>query len=153
MQASETQADALDRARNGTSTLNYAAIMQGFQAKGIAAHDIKPRDNVLTFHAWKAVGRVVMKGQHGVKVETMIPIKDKDTGDMIGKRFASSTVFHITQTKELGARETRAWRGASGATHDASKFHAEDNAAPGNVFKPAPIEPTTADSSDRWINS
>jgi hypothetical protein len=52
--------------------MNYSAIFQGFMAKGIAETDIKPRENVFTFHAWKALGRSVKRGEHGVKVVTFI---------------------------------------------------------------------------------
>jgi len=94
--------EALDRAEQSESMLNYPAIFQGFMAKGIAEDDIQPRENVFTFNAWKAKGRVVKKGEHGVKVVTFIPVKDKkDPDKVIGKRPWTSTVFHITQTTEL----------------------------------------------------
>jgi antirestriction protein ArdC len=56
---------------------------------------------VLTFQAWKALGRVVRRGEHGVKVVTFIPTTDKATGEVTGKRPWSSTVFHISQTDQL----------------------------------------------------
>jgi antirestriction protein ArdC len=77
--------------------------------KGIAEADIKPRENVFTFHAWKALGRYVRKGEHGVKVCTYAPIerkeKDPETGaerTVEGKRPWMATVFHISQTEAIG---------------------------------------------------
>ncbi len=100
----EMQQESLVRARSGGSTANYSAIFQGFMEKGIAADDILPRENVLTFHAWKALGRSVKKGEHGVRVMTWIATEAKpnpDTGKLEGgHKFAKfSTVFHISQTE------------------------------------------------------
>jgi hypothetical protein len=47
--------DALDRATQGQALTNYPAIFEGFMAKGIPEADIKPRENVFTFNAWKAL--------------------------------------------------------------------------------------------------
>ena len=62
----EQQSEALSRATNGDSRLNYPAIINGFEAKGIT--DAEPRVNVFTYNAWKAKGRQVLKGEHGIKV-------------------------------------------------------------------------------------
>ena len=98
------QAEALFRAENSNSTSNYPAIYEGFEAKGIS--DIQPRVNVFTYHAWKAKGRQVRKGEHGVKVVTWITCKskkiDRDTGEPeTYKRAKSATVFHISQTDPI----------------------------------------------------
>ena len=53
--------DALDRATTNQSLTNYPAIYEGFMDKGIAEGDIKPRENVFTFNAWKALGRSVSR--------------------------------------------------------------------------------------------
>ncbi len=95
------QSEALSRATNNLSMLNYPAIYEGFEAKGIS--DIQPRVNVFTYNAWKAKGRQVRKGAHGVKVVTWITCKskkiDRDTGEPeTYKRAKSATVFHISQT-------------------------------------------------------
>ena len=55
-----------------------AAVIKGLNAKGIKSADIQLRVNVLPYKGWIAQGRVVMKGQHGVR-----------------------GLFHITQTEEL----------------------------------------------------
>jgi hypothetical protein len=140
MTNTDMQMEALSNARNGASMTNYPAIFAGFQAKGIAAADIKPRENVFTFKAWQALGRVVKKGEHGVKVITFIPTKDKDTGDVIGRRPWQSTVFHITQTKELGAANSE----------DNSARREWNNAKP--VAKPRAdyVRDPGEDAADRW---
>ena len=105
MTKSEIQQEALSRARNPLgSASNWPAIYRGFQAKGIAQEDIKPRINVLTYHAWKALGRQVRKGEHGVKIVTYIPIEQKaDTVEpgkepRVSTRPRMCTVFHESQT-------------------------------------------------------
>lgn len=100
------QIESLQRAKEGTSEANYAAILAGFAAMGIPAEEIQPRENVFTFGAWLAQGRSVKKGQHGVKVATVIEKKETDTtGPVKFRRF--TTVFHISQTEEGNIREPR----------------------------------------------
>jgi hypothetical protein len=93
----EHQQDALMRARSGNSALNYHAIITGFIAKGIPSSAIIPRENVLTYGAWQAIGRQVLKGQKGVKVVSWIKTTDKTGAEIM--RPTSATVFHITQTE------------------------------------------------------
>ena len=95
--------EALTRATSGQSLTNWPDIIRGFAAKGIPEADILPRVNVFTFAAWRAAGRHVRKGEHGVKVLTWIPLPDKEdkaTGEVKrgGKRPRSATVFHVSQT-------------------------------------------------------
>ena len=103
----EIQAEALAKAESGQSTANYAAIYEGFTAKGIDADEILPRVNVFTFNAWKAKGRKVRKGEHGVKVCTWIPTEKTeaapDGGERTvqGKRPWMTTVFHVSQTEPI----------------------------------------------------
>lgn len=100
----QQQAEALDRATTGTSIANYHAIIEGFSAKGIRECDITPRVNVLNFNAWRAVGRTVRRGEHGVQVVSWIPCTGKpdDEGNRTAfKRPKTATVFHISQTEEL----------------------------------------------------
>ena len=107
MNATAIAQEALSRAQGSASTANYSAIFAGFEAKGIPASDILPRENVLTFHAWKAIGRSVRKGEHGVRVCTWIPMTKKDAqgeAHPIGKKPRSTTVFHISQTDAIGER-------------------------------------------------
>src|ERR1700722_470996 len=99
----QSRQQALSRATSGQSFSNFPAIFQGFAAKGIAESEIKPRENVFTFEAWKALGRVVRRGEHGVKVATFIECASKETDPDSGERKLSrrpwtTTVFHISQT-------------------------------------------------------
>jgi hypothetical protein len=98
--------DSLKRAVSGQSFTNFPAIFSGFAAKGIPESEIKPRENVFTFQAWKALGRVVRRGEHGVRITTFIESKskeiDKDTGEhKLIRRPWTTTVFHISQTEAL----------------------------------------------------
>jgi hypothetical protein len=107
------QAEALGRATSGQSLTNWPAIIEGFTAKGIPEEDISPRENVFTYHAWRALGRQVRRGEHGVKVTTFIPMDkktsetDPDTGEEgrvhLGRRAWTATVFHISQTDPIAA--------------------------------------------------
>jgi len=98
--------EALTRAVSGQTMSNYPAIFQGFMARGIPESEIHPRENVFTFEAWKALGRYVRKGEHGVKIVTFIETKskelDQDTGETkIIRRPWTTTVFHISQTEAM----------------------------------------------------
>ena len=102
----EQQSDALSRAQTGLSLLNYPAIIEGFIEKDIPESEIIPRVNVFTYNAWKAKGRQVLKGEHGIKVVTWIDCKSKDIDPDTGKpkkykRAKSATVFHVSQTDAI----------------------------------------------------
>jgi antirestriction protein ArdC len=99
----EISRESLSRARNGESAANFTAIYHGFVEKGISEDDIRPRENVFTYNAWKALGRQVRKGEHGVRVMTYITNqKKKDDGTLeTFKRPWAATVFHITQTDPI----------------------------------------------------
>ncbi len=68
----QVQQEAVDRAVSGQTLSNYPAIIRGFMEKGIPADDIRPRENVFIYHAWRALGRQVRRGEHGVKVVTFV---------------------------------------------------------------------------------
>jgi len=102
----EMRQEALTRAVSGQSLTNFPAIFQGFAAKGIPESEIRPRENVFTFNAWKALGRVVRRGEHGVKVTTFIDCKTKETDSDTGERKSfrrpwTTTVFHVSQTEAI----------------------------------------------------
>ena len=110
----QIEREALDRAEAGMVLTNYPAIFQGFMAKGVAEADIKPRENVFTYHAWKALGRYVRKGEHGVKVVTYVPVEtkeiDRETREkktIVNRRPWTATVFHISQTEPLAGEERK----------------------------------------------
>ncbi len=103
---SRNNSEALARATTGLSMSNYPTIYGGFIAKGIPESEIKPRENVFTYNAWRALGRQVRRGEHGVKVLTFVDCqkRDHETGEL-KERFRrpfSTTVFHISQTDEIG---------------------------------------------------
>ena len=108
MTKTEIQSEALNRAKTGQATSNYLSILAGFEAKGIPVDTVIPRENVFTFAAWKALGRSVKKGEHGVKVCTWIPIKGKSAkpptdGEKpkVHCRPRTATVFHVSQTQPI----------------------------------------------------
>ncbi len=107
--------EALTRAVSGQSLANWPAIIAGFTARGIPESDIRPRENVLTYHAWRALGRQVRRGEHGVKVVTFVDTdRDAATDDKPsdadappqrrprrGRRPWTATVFHVSQTDPI----------------------------------------------------
>lgn len=106
MRSKEYQRESLTRAVSGQSLANFPTIFQGFMARGIPESEIKPRENVFTYNAWRELGRQVRKGEHGVKVLTFIESKsketDKDTGEAkTYRRPWTSTVFHVSQTDPI----------------------------------------------------
>lgn len=93
--------EALSRATNGLSCSNYPDIFHGFQALGIALDAIEPRVNIFTYRAWRAKGRQVRKGEHGVQIQTWIPVDsvDKETEEVTHRTMPKrATVFHVSQT-------------------------------------------------------
>src|SRR5262249_5424450 len=107
----QIEQEALDRAVNGQTLSNWPTIFAGFMAKGIRESDIKPRENVLTHHAWRALGRQVRRGEHGVKVCTFVTCAGKRDEEPAGDEAAepnkakrgyrrpwNATVFHVSQT-------------------------------------------------------
>jgi antirestriction protein ArdC len=112
----EIQQQALGRALGNQALTNFPAIFAGFMAKGIAETDIRPRENVFTYHAWRALGRQVRRGEHGVKVTTFVTCagkedvgaaKDADSTDAPKRtgyrRPWTATVFHVSQTDPIPA--------------------------------------------------
>lgn len=103
---SQYQTEALNRARSGNSIRNEMLVLQAMLLKGVPREDIKPRDNCLTLQAWNALGRYVRKGEHGVRVPTIVSgtatTRDETTGQETQrafKRMKAAYVFHISQTE------------------------------------------------------
>lgn len=154
MEQSDIQQQALSNARNGQSASNYAAIFHGFIEKGISESDISPRENVFTFHAWKALGRQVKKGEHGVQVCTYVPMTKKDEAgnvQSIGRKPRMTTVFHVSQTEPRNGYSENLWQyalkhgalsefdGERGSWQDREEAHHRANEAtpgPNRIFKP-----------------
>jgi len=108
------RAEALDRAQHGQSMANYATIFEGFALKGIPETDVLPRVNVFTFNAWKAQGRSVRKGEHGVRVLTYVEMtkrdEDPEKEPNSWRQPRATTVFHISQTDPMEMRgHDEAW--------------------------------------------
>ena len=109
MNAEQVQQEALDRAQHGQAFTNYPTILATFAARGIPTSEIKPRENVFTYHAWRALGRQVRKGEKGVRVNTFrsddkeIVLSDGTTKIEHHSRPWSAYVFHISQTEKAGA--------------------------------------------------
>jgi hypothetical protein len=110
----QIQQEALSRAASGQSLANWPAILAGFAAKGIPETDIRPRENVFTYHAWRALGRQVRRGEHGVKVCTYVSgeceerERDAQSGEertakRSFRRPWTATVFHVSQTDPVSA--------------------------------------------------
>ena len=113
----QIQQEALSRAATGQAMTNYPAIIRGFMEKGIPADEIRPRENVFTYHAWRALGRQVRRGEHGVKVVTFVALDrtHADTAESTedgadgprerrrsgGRRPWTATVFHVSQTDPI----------------------------------------------------
>jgi antirestriction protein ArdC len=114
MTKTELAAEALSRARGSLAVSNYPAIFAAFIERGIPEADILPRENVLTYHAWRALGRTVKRGEHGVKILTWVAREspeadrnpDSDAEPKSGRRYPkTATVFHVSQTTELVGHE------------------------------------------------
>jgi hypothetical protein len=107
----QVAAEALRNALAERSVMNYEAIFEGFAEKGIPVDQIVPRENVFTYNAWRALGRQVRKGEHGVPVVTWITSKGgkaegKEGGEGEGEGFKfprTVTVFHVSQTDPVQA--------------------------------------------------
>lgn len=104
--AEAIQHDALSRAVSGQSVANYKDIFDGFTAKGIPESEILPRENVFTYNAWRALGRQVKRGEHGVKCLTFIVCEDKKAERLTGKKSSyrrpwTTTMFHVSQTEPV----------------------------------------------------
>lgn len=100
----EINRQALSNARFNKSLSNYPAIYNGFIEKGISEKDIEPRVNIFTYNAWLALGRRVKKGEHGVKVVTVIKGSKPATDGNKDSKYSypkTTTVFHISQTEAV----------------------------------------------------
>jgi antirestriction protein ArdC len=104
----EIQAEALQRARSCRSLGNILTVVSQFSARGIPKEEILPGENVLTYNAWRALGRTVRRGEHGVKVATVRTVDKHNTSVETGEETSSSyripwsaTVFHVSQTDPL----------------------------------------------------
>lgn len=103
MTSAQMATEALSRAQGSNALTNLPTIYREFMARGIPEDAIQPRVNVLTFHAWHALGRHVRRGEHGVKITTWIPFEEKkDVNGTVtrraGRAARTAVVFHVSQT-------------------------------------------------------
>lgn len=115
MTNAEKQEASFSNATGRQGTFNYGLIFDGFLKMGIPEQDIKPRENIFTFNAWRYQGRTVKKGEHGVTVCVFITtekiVRDPVTGKestVKAKKVHHTTVFHVSQTKAIETVETTA---------------------------------------------
>lgn len=96
--------ESYERAQGKGSVFNDSLVIAGFVARGLDEEDVRPRENVLSFHAWKHVGRSVIKGERGVKVPVIRGLEvENDKGERETKTVRGmAAVFHICQTKHIG---------------------------------------------------
>lgn len=102
----ETREEALARIRSGFSK-NDQAVIIAFAEAGIDPDQITPRQNVLTFDAWKAAGRQVAKGATSLRIEVWVPRKGKKTEEDDEKKGGAlmrrtARLFHESQTLPKG---------------------------------------------------
>lgn len=119
----ETPQEALSRIQSRGFGKNDALVIMAFSDAGVPPEQIDPRHNVLTFHAWKALGRRVAKGATSVRVTTWIAVKgkrdessDESDGEKKGgggMRPKTAFLFHESQTIAADApkgTKPAAWR-------------------------------------------
>ncbi len=103
----EREQNALARARGSLSLANFAPVIIEFTARGIDPAEIKPKENVFGYDAWRALGRQVRKGEHGVRLAVWAPVELKNAKPLENgeqpKRLlcVGASVFHISQTDAI----------------------------------------------------
>jgi hypothetical protein len=132
---------ALNRAEEGQSLMNYGLIFAGMMEKGIAEAEIRPRENVFTFRAWRAKSRIVNPGEKGVSVITFRRDDEGNSFPWFG------TVFHESQTR--GDTEPKPAKleptPEADAHHQAQRDRAAEAKAEALKVEPTePIEPEEA---------
>jgi hypothetical protein len=123
--SSETPQEALARIQSMHFCGNDVLVIQVFSEAGIPPEQIDPRNNVLTFNAWKAKSRRVAKGAKSIRVTVWIPIRDRnadaepdENGDgekkkRNGMRPKLTRLFHLCQTVDAEAEKgtrPKAWQ-------------------------------------------
>ena len=92
---------------------NDVLCLLEFERRGLDTADVHtfgPQQNVFRFNAWRALGRTVKRGEHGVRLTVWGPIGkveiDPTTGEKKPRKCGPVTayVFHVSQTAELGER-------------------------------------------------
>jgi hypothetical protein len=101
----ETPSEALQRIQSGYSQ-NDELVLMAFTQAGYT--NVVPRETVLTYRAWKAKGRQVMKGSKSLRVAVYVPIKVEKTNQVkrddkggVAMRPRQVALFHISQTEPV----------------------------------------------------
>lgn len=58
-----------------------------------------PKDNCLTFRQWLKSGYTVRKGEKAIKSFVIVEKKDKETGEVVGKRSKTINLFYEKQVE------------------------------------------------------
>jgi hypothetical protein len=115
--SSESPQEALARIQSMQFGRNDLLVITAFSEAGIPPEQVDPRHNVLTFNAWKALGRRVAKGAKSIGVTVWIPINGKkdepqaetdDDGEAKkkqGMRPKLTRLFHEWQTVPVDAEK------------------------------------------------
>jgi hypothetical protein len=88
------------------SETNATILMMAAHARGCRC---LPYTDWFTYGRWQAQGYQVQRATevgHGVKLTIYISIKDKDSGEVVGKRPWMTTVFCRCQVKPIDNKET-----------------------------------------------
>jgi hypothetical protein len=132
---------ALNRAEEGQSLMNYGLIFAGMMEKGISEAEIRPRENVFTFRAWRAKSRLVNPGEKGVSVITFRRDKEGNSFPWFG------TVFHESQTRcDTDPKPPKLEpTPEADAHHQAQRDRAGE--AKAEALKVAPVEPIAVEEA------
>ena len=88
-------------------TENCSIVKSGFLERGLSEEDIQPKENVFTYRKWLGLGRQVKKGEKGLSITWLAPMKRKEGDERKGCRLLTRSVFHITQTEPIEKGEVK----------------------------------------------
>jgi len=104
--ATQRQKFTAETARQFEGMSTASMMILSVEAKRRGCH-CQPYEDWFTFNRWLAQGRVVKKGEHGVKLSIFIPVTTKDEdgeAKETGKRPWTTTVFCRCQTQPKEAK-------------------------------------------------
>jgi hypothetical protein len=82
-------------------TDNCKVVVEEFAKRGLPKASVNPKEDVFTYKKWQSLGRQVKKGEKGVQIRWLAPMKRKEGDERKGCRLLTRSVFHITQTEEI----------------------------------------------------
>lgn len=102
----QMQRAALERARAPRFGPNLGIVLAECARRGFLDPPPVPGRTVLTFNAWRALGRTVRRGEHGIRIPVVIPTAhDPETGEPGRRIIKTAAVFHVSQTDPLPPRK------------------------------------------------